>query len=394
MEECMQYEPKHALRGPRAAPWVTTRGFALPVFSALSALTALLRVAHALALALALARGWHGRAGGPRRPPGGLQRQSGVQHGPAAHSPRSRNKLSQLLQSLSTPGTARRPTGMPRPATGAPAGLALRVVASSGEALPGRLLARLRAALPPGARVLNLYGSTEVAADVTCLNASVWAAAGAARARTGPDRGAGRAGSPAAATAAAAPSAASEPMYEGGGARQDPTLNLSSGPTVPAGAPIDNTTVFIARLGACGAPRGGGAPSGAVDAGAPAPQDGDGSGGRRPGRPALVLAALGEVGEVCVAGAGLASGYLRCEPGPPACALPRAETGISCCMHCQATILCGRAHAVAAHIRATRGCSCSRLGCENKARWIAPCFEAVRCLRRPRGGAYPARCSA
>jgi len=224
----------------------------------------------------------------------------------------------QLLQSLDIPGAARRPTGMPCPATGAPAGLALRVVASSGEALPRRLLARLRAALPPCARVLNLYGSTEVAADATCLDASAWAATGAARAPYAPDRGAGLAGSPAAAAAAAAavPSLASEPTEAGRGAGQDPTLTQSPGSAVPAGAPIDNTLVFIARLGACGGPRGGGAPGGAADAGALAAQDS--SGPPPSGRPALALAALGEVGEVSVAGAGLAAGYLWCGPGPAA----------------------------------------------------------------------------
>ncbi|MGV7211674.1 amino acid adenylation domain-containing protein, partial [Oxalobacteraceae bacterium A2-2] len=44
--------------------------------------------------------------------------------------------------------------------------LALRQVASSGEALGAELAARVRAALP-GARLLNIYGSTEVGADVT-----------------------------------------------------------------------------------------------------------------------------------------------------------------------------------------------------------------------------------
>ena len=43
----------------------------------------------------------------------------------------------------------------------------LRVVVSSGEPLPAALWAQLQAALPRGARVLNLYGSTEVAGDAT-----------------------------------------------------------------------------------------------------------------------------------------------------------------------------------------------------------------------------------
>jgi len=46
-------------------------------------------------------------------------------------------------------------------------GLSLREVVSSGEPLPGELAGRLRALLPAGCRLLNLYGSTEVAADAT-----------------------------------------------------------------------------------------------------------------------------------------------------------------------------------------------------------------------------------
>jgi hypothetical protein len=54
-------------------------------------------------------------------------------------------------------------------ALGAPP--SLRLVAASGEPLPRALLRRLRAALP-GRAVLNLYGCTEVAADVACLECS------------------------------------------------------------------------------------------------------------------------------------------------------------------------------------------------------------------------------
>jgi amino acid adenylation domain-containing protein len=41
-------------------------------------------------------------------------------------------------------------------------------VTSSGEPLAGELARRLRATLPRGCRIVNLYGSTEVAADATC----------------------------------------------------------------------------------------------------------------------------------------------------------------------------------------------------------------------------------
>lgn len=49
-------------------------------------------------------------------------------------------------------------------------GLSLRQVVSSGEPLRWRLLADLRTALPHNCRILNLYGSTEVAADATALD--------------------------------------------------------------------------------------------------------------------------------------------------------------------------------------------------------------------------------
>ena len=49
-----------------------------------------------------------------------------------------------------------------------PAGLALKFLVSSGEPLSQDLLAQLRGGLPRETSVLNLYGSTEVAADVTC----------------------------------------------------------------------------------------------------------------------------------------------------------------------------------------------------------------------------------
>lgn len=48
----------------------------------------------------------------------------------------------------------------------------LRLAVSSGEPLPGPLLRRMQAALPADCRLLNLYGSTEVAADCTWLDCS------------------------------------------------------------------------------------------------------------------------------------------------------------------------------------------------------------------------------
>lgn len=47
--------------------------------------------------------------------------------------------------------------------------LALRVLISSGEPLPNALAGRLRLCLPASCCLLNLYGSTELAADCTCF---------------------------------------------------------------------------------------------------------------------------------------------------------------------------------------------------------------------------------
>ena len=52
----------------------------------------------------------------------------------------------------------------------------MRLLASSGEPLAAGLLQAVQALLPAGCQVVNLYGSTEVAADCTC-----WAASAAAR---------------------------------------------------------------------------------------------------------------------------------------------------------------------------------------------------------------------
>jgi acyl-coenzyme A synthetase/AMP-(fatty) acid ligase len=47
----------------------------------------------------------------------------------------------------------------------------LRICATSGEALPARLLVKFREAFPT-ARLLNIYGSSEVSADVSCFDTS------------------------------------------------------------------------------------------------------------------------------------------------------------------------------------------------------------------------------
>jgi non-ribosomal peptide synthetase component F len=50
--------------------------------------------------------------------------------------------------------------------------LKLRQVVSSGETLCGALLHRLQNTLPQGCRILNIYGSTETAADASCFDCS------------------------------------------------------------------------------------------------------------------------------------------------------------------------------------------------------------------------------
>ena len=45
----------------------------------------------------------------------------------------------------------------------------MKVVISSGEPLNRGLANQLQQQLPPGCKLLNVYGSTEVAADATCF---------------------------------------------------------------------------------------------------------------------------------------------------------------------------------------------------------------------------------
>ena len=229
--------------------------------------------------------------------------------------------------------------------------LALRLVVSSGEALPPRLLRRLRAVLPPGAAVLNLYGSTEVAGDCTCFNASSWQPAGSGLqlerggAWENPSAGTASADQPASrAAVGASPCDGGEPPWkrarwaspdEADSASDPqtgaaPAANPASGSgqpgaQVPVGAPIDNTTVFVMRLR-----------SGAPDSAAPCDW-GQAATAAAPDALALdgsvvILAAVDEVGEVCVAGPGLAAGYLRqADANARFCVVPasllRAEPG-------------------------------------------------------------------
>lgn len=121
--------------------------------------------------------------------------------------------------------------------------LHLRLAVSSGEPLPPALLAELREVLPAGCRILNLYGSTEVAADCTAFDATAWQPAG-------------------------------------GGSKEEREA--------PVGSPIASTLIAVLAV-----PDGAAATAGASE---------------------RAVLPLGGVGEVAVAGAGLAAGYLCATP--------------------------------------------------------------------------------
>ena len=165
---------------------------------------------------------------------------------------------------------------------------------SSGEPLQPRLLRRLTVSLPHGARVLNYYGSTEVAGDCACFDATAWQPPGG---WAGLGSGYTAAGSQVLEGAPSNPAEGSELIsHVPSIPALDPAEGLGSRSQVPVGTPIDSTVILIARLGGCSAD------------GRPAKQgDIEGLG---------FLAAAGEVGEVCVAGAGVAAGYLRCNSLP------------------------------------------------------------------------------
>lgn len=134
--------------------------------------------------------------------------------------------------------------------------LHLRLAVSSGEPLPPALLAELRELLPAGCRILNLYGSTEVAADCTAFDATAW-----------------------------------QPADGSGGER------------VPVGTPIAGTLIAVLA-----------SPAGGADGGQAAAAGGTAAGGTAAGACERAVLPLGSVGEVAVAGVGLADGYLCATP--------------------------------------------------------------------------------
>lgn len=176
--------------------------------------------------------------------------------------------------------------------------LRLRLVVSSGEPLPPGLLAGMQQLLPPGCRVLNLYGSTEVAADCTALDCTAWQ----------PQQGeqVQQQEQPAQQQSQAdTPEQQQQAQPAAGQADQQQR--------VPVGQPISDMLVAVL------------APEESADAAA------DGSSGRAVEQPhadaadaagtaggARAVLPLGSIGEVAVAGAGLASGYLCRHPAAEA----------------------------------------------------------------------------
>lgn len=142
----------------------------------------------------------------------------------------------------------------------AAAALKLRLAVSSGESLPPPLLAELQHIMPPGCCIWNLYGSTEVAADCTAFNCTRWQP----------------------------PAMSEDPQKQ----QKQPEQS------VPVGQPISGTLVAVL------APAEGGESS-------------LGSSGRQLVQPA------GSIGQVAVAGAALAAGYLCSHPAAAAAAQQR-----------------------------------------------------------------------
>ena len=191
------------------------------------------------------------------------------------------------------------------------AGLAsLDVLVSSGEPLTLRLLRQLDRVLPSKAAILNLYGSTEAAADCTWFDARPWlhrpaeargawygmpqylTAVGHYAACHLPEDGHADAGSGAAAGSGIARGGAPSSAV-GGSKKSSSRVAAEEGVAhVPAGLPIDGMAVFIAVP----LPR----EEGAQPAGEPRSSLSVGS---------FEALAPGELGEVCVAGVAVADGY-------------------------------------------------------------------------------------
>ena len=171
--------------------------------------------------------------------------------------------------------------------------LRLRLAVSSGEPLLPSLLADMQQLLPPGCRILNLYGSTEVAADCTAFDCTDW-----------------RPGQQLCEASQQAQQAAQQQQQQQQGQQQGQQQQGDAGPPeqpvhqprVPVGQPVSGMLVAVL------------APEPDADAAlasgsqAPAQQAGGAACGERAVLP------LGCIGQVAVAGAGLAAGYLCRHP--------------------------------------------------------------------------------
>lgn len=165
--------------------------------------------------------------------------------------------------------------------------LRLRLAVSSGEPLPPGLLSQLHQLLPPGCIILNLYGSTEVAADCTAFDCTGWQPAQEhALQQAGGKRVPG-----------------AEPEWQ----MQQPQAATN----VPVGQPISGA--LVAMLGP--------EPSDAAAEGEAAAEAMPLAYGPAEQPAALSQRAvlpLGVVGEVAVAGAVLSAGYLAAHPAAAA----------------------------------------------------------------------------
>ncbi len=202
------------------------------------------------------------------------------------------------------------------------AGLRLRHIVSSGEPLPWRLAKRLQAAAPT-ARLLNLYGSCETGADATACNISALLAArpqiqnssssaGGNSALAAEERAAGSACGGAADLAGATAAAAADAARGGDG---------DGDAAAPAGRPILTTIVAIVRFGETDSDGETDSCSSGCRAAPPTAAQKVAAGGADDALPPL--AAAGEIGEVWVAGPGVAAGYVG---SPPAAAAARFAT--------------------------------------------------------------------
>lgn len=160
------------------------------------------------------------------------------------------------------------------------------MLVSSGEPVPLGLLRQLDALLPKEATILNLYGSTECAGDATWLDARQWLRQqqGALQQHSQPGRWAEQADQAAggAGGGSSSQSVASEVSVQGSQA--------AAGQGVPVGQPINNMAVFIAQ------PLREDMRSSAADVASRLTE--------------CTLLRRGALGEVCVAGLGVAEGYL------------------------------------------------------------------------------------